>query len=757
MSLAEAWWIPAVLVALSLPFILLLASLALHRASAALGEPAWHVVMAVGMFLLLAAPDEVMVAGWRVPLALTVAVPPLVALTALAQRLGGTQGANRACLTLAFAALGITLVQGLLSLVELAPTLPPVGLAVRLVALGAGILTVRAAWLAADEPGSRGWEVGWGAGVVGLATFLGAWAALMFYVVLDQRPSVLLLGLPPLVGAACGAVMGAYVHALEEGESQKRRRSGPASADERYDRFFQDYPTALLLVDPDTGAVTDANLRAQELTGSGIRDLEGQALESLFMEPVPETAEKGRFTLRRTGADPLPVGGRTSRLKVGDRDYQVVAFQDIRQELEDIDRQIRLERLEVVSRVAGGLSHDFSNLLQGILGYADHLQPDSPAHALRIGLAAIHRYAVRGSELAGRLRALSQEPDLVRGTSSARAVVADAKELIERGVAMGMTVQVRLCDEPARIPIPAGRLRDVLLNLAVHARDNMPHGGLLRIEVGLQQVGEEDIQQGIGLDAGTYVQVAVTDTGEGLDPALLGGAFEPYRSLERGPSELGLAVVWATVRTTGGWAEVDSEPGVGTTVRMLFPVADVEDPETAPTAFQLLQFDPVAQHMPSEITWPPPFAAEQEEMAELLGLDRTGGEASPRRSSEGVERVLVVDDEEDLRDMVVILLGARGIEVIGAAGGRQALEILGRDRDFDAIILDMVMPGMDGGEVLEELHRQAIDIPVVLATGYSPEELEPRARAKVACTLRKPFQTDELVRALEDCQATGAR
>ncbi len=765
MSVSVSAWFQALVVILALPVVLLLVALALHRTVAGVRETAWHAAMVVGVFLLILAPMEALVVGWRVPVAPSVAIPPLVALTLMSQRVGGAVASRAAVVTLAVALCGLPLVQGLLALVGLAPSLDLRGLLVRAVCLAVGILTARAAWFEVEEAGSRSWEIAWGAGVVGLATFIASWSALMVGIGLGQRPTVILLASPPLVGAVCGALVGAHVFGLEEDEPTQRPRRplGSAIPDERYGRFFQDYPTALLLVDPDTGAVVDANVRAQELTGSGIRDLAGQALESLFMEPVPETEEKGRFNLRRMGADPLPVGGRTSRLRVGERDYQVVAFQDIRQELEDIDRQIRLERLEVVSRVAGGLSHDFSNLLQGILGYADHLQPDSPPHALRVGLAAIHRYAVRGSAIASRLRALSQEPDLVRGNCSARAVVADAQELIERGVAMGMTVQVRLCDEPAMIPIPAGRLQDVLLNLAIHARDNMPSGGVLRIEVALESIDEVRIQQGVGLEPGVYVQVAVTDTGGGLDPALQEGAFEPYRSLEGGPAELGLAVVWATVRTAGGWAEIDAVPQVGTTVRMLFPRAkeerqntDEESAETAPTSFQLLEFDPLQQHMPSEITWPPPFAEEREEMAQLLGLGQPGPEeeALPVTADE-VERVLVVDDEEDLREMVSILLGARGIEVVESPGGRHALQLLSEDRGFDAIILDMVMPGMDGGEVLEELHRRAISIPVVLATGYAPEELEPRARDKVACTLRKPFHTDDLVEALEACLGSG--
>ena len=102
--------------------------------------------------------------------------------------------------------------------------------------------------------------------------------------------------------------------------------------------------------------------------------------------------------------------------------------------------------------------------------------------------------------------------------------------------------------------------------------------------------------------------------------------------------------------------------------------------------------------------------------------------------------VLVIDDEEDLRSMIDILLGARGIEVVGAAGGRQALQLLEEDPSFDAIILDMVMPGMDGNEVLQVLSTMGLNIPVVLATGYAPEELDPAARAGVSATLRKPFQ-----------------
>ncbi len=768
MNLEQLYWVLTMGVVLLLPFSLLLSSLGLHRAAPTVREPAWHVAMAVGGFLLMTAPSEARVAGWRMPVAIPLTVPPLVALNLMCQRVDGPLAASRATLTLGIATLGVVALTGLLSLVGLSPPLPSAELTVRLMALGTGIVTARAAWFEVDESGGLSWEVGWGAGVVGLSTFIASWTALMVGIGLGQRPTALLLGVPPLIGAACGAVVGYYVraHEVEHPRVRKPRPRLFQGAEQRYGRFFQDYPTALLLVDPDTGAVVDANERAQELTGAGAQDLQGQALESLFLEQVPEQADKGRFTLRRSGLDPLPVGGRTSKLLVGDREYQVVAFQDIRQELEDIERQIRIERLEVVSRVAGGLSHDFSNLLQGILGYAGHLAPDSSPEALTTGLAAIHRYARRGSEIAKRLRALSREPEFLRGTCSATAVASDAQELIERGVALGMTLQVRLCEGPATIGIPAGRLQDILLNLAIHARDNMPGGGDLRIEVGLDEVGEVHLSSGVPLPAGTYVVISVSDSGTGaVDPALREEAFEPYRSLEDGKAGLGLAVAWSTVRSVGGWAEIDAVEGVGSTVRLLFPLIEEEEvpPEqplaNAPaTSFQLLAENsgpwPLPPDLPDRTVPPPQREAEISVFDAPENTLPPAGPAEPEAAHPAeVRRVLVVDDEEDLRSMIDILLGARGIEVVEASGGRAALALLEEDSQFDAIILDMVMPGMDGGEVLHVMAQRGLDIPVVMATGYAPEELDPAARAQVSATLRKPFQTDALVEALQACVA----
>jgi PAS domain S-box-containing protein len=775
MTQIELYWALKLAVVLVLPFGLLLAALGLHRAAPTVREPAWHVAMAAGAFLLMTAPSEARIAGWRIPIAIPLTVPPLVALNLMCQRVDGTMASHRAALTLAIAGFGVVVLTGLLALVGLAPPLPIEELTVRLTALGAGILTARMTWFDVEETGGRPWEVLWGAGVVGLATFIASWSALMVGIGLGQRPSVVLLGIPPLIGAACGAVVGFYVnaHEVEHPRPIIKRPRSLLDAEKRYGRFFQDYPTGLLLVDLDTGAIVDANERAQELTGAGANELEGQALESLFLEQVPEESQKGRFTLRRRGAEPLPVGGRTSKLSVGDRQYQVVAFQDIRQELEDIDRQIRIERLEVVSRLAGGLSHDFSNVLQGILGFASHLKADSQPEALTKGLSAIHRYAKRGSEIAKRLRALSREPEFNRGNCNAGDVVFDARELIERGVALGMTLQIRVCRDPTPIGIPAGRLQDILLHLAIHARDNMPEGGILRIEVTIETVEPREEHQTVGPEQGIYVQVSVNDTGEGADPALGEEAFEPYRSLEGGTAGLGLAVVWSTVRSVGGWAEIEAVPGAGTTVRLLFPrvanpverdlLESAADGDSPATSFLLLGEDsgprPVIEEFsvhrasqggPLEMEHvgepgPDPEHVEADPMSE----PSPEAQAEPKKAT--VRRVLVVDDEEDLRSMLEILLGARGIEVIEADGGRSALQLLEQDQDFDAIVLDMVMPGMDGGEVLKELSARGLDIPVVLATGFSPRELDPAARAMVAATLRKPFQTDALVAVLQAC------
>jgi len=532
------------------------------------------------------------------------------------------------------------------------------------------------------------------------------------------------------LGALGGGIVGAYLslerrrlnrpvgrEADEEAPDQalKRLTSGVdwTAVGERRDPYavlFWESADATIVADANRGRILAANLKAQELTDRTLEQLLPMTVSELFGADVPPTGAPRQLELWRNGRDTLPVSAQATPVSLPDHPVRLLTFRDITRELQIHQRQIHSERLEVVGQIAGGVAHDFNNLLQGILGYANLLRPDSAPELLEKGLTTINRYARRGAELTGSLMRLSRDREEVRGACDPRAAMHNVSYVIRQSIARGHTVQLRTCEEELFVPIPATRLEELILELAINARDAMPSGGVLRLSVAAMDIDAMDVEQGVALTPGPYVEIAVQDTGSGMSPDITRVAFEPYTTSKDG-SGMGLAVVWSVVRSVGGWVSIDSVEERGTAVRMLFP-----------RTFQVVLDDEPAEHS-------------------ILPLA-----VVPRR-------ILVVDDEEDLRDMIEIILGAQGYEVIQAVSGAAALEKLETDLSFDTILLDMVMPGLDGAGVLRELNRRDCTIPIVLATGYAPDELDIECQHLVTRTLRKPFLAKDLIRTLEECWA----
>ena len=518
------------------------------------------------------------------------------------------------------------------------------------------------------------------------------------------------LALGGISGVAIGAMLAwdmRRLGAVSLMELTRGREWVPSEAlREPFARLFWEAAGAHLVVDTEAHRVLDANLEAMALSA---RDLRGASLVEVFQDALPVAGGEVKTTLMRS-LEPLPVQVRVSRFALSGSDVRLVSFRDLRAEQLATERQIRAERLEVVGQLAGGISHDFNNILQGILGYADLLQPDSEPATLRKGLATIRRYAERGAELSRSMTELSRDQEVLRGSCDAREAIEGVAVLVRKGLLENFRIVVRLDDAPCIVPMATTRLEEIVLQLVINARDAMPEGGLLRLSARPVRIDELDVVHGESVAPGEYVEVRVQDDGPGMPLALRKMAFEPYVS-GKGSTGLGLALVHSAVRQVEGSVVLESMEGQGTVVRMLLPrIAEA--------------------------------AAEPEDLYQ------------PSRLPEDVApHVLVVDDEEDLRDMIGMILEGRGYRVTQASGGAQALELVRGGQCFDAILLDMVMPDVNGAQVVRKLHAEGVRTPIVLATGYAPEDLDADCRALVAGVLRKPFVARDLVDILAD--ATG--
>jgi PAS domain S-box-containing protein len=380
------------------------------------------------------------------------------------------------------------------------------------------------------------------------------------------------------------------------------------------------------------------------------------------------------------------------------------------------------QKLEAVGRLAGGVAHDFNNMLTAIKGYAElllgALEPGSPQRA---EAEQIHRAASQASALPRQLLAFSRKQMLEPRLVDLNDVVAEATDLIRLLVGAGVDVATDASARPAAIVADPGQVEQVLVNLATNARDAMPEGGTLTISTRNVEVDEQAAREH-ETAAGRYVAVSVSDTGLGMDEETLDQVFEPFFTTKAAGhgSGLGLASAYGIARQSGGFMSASSEPGQGSTFHVYFPLAIAE-------------------------------AAPAEEV-----LVRPVGRAPAPAS------VLLVEDEEIVRDFGRTALERAGYRVLATTRASEALALLADGAEVDVLVSDVVMPGMGGRELAEHVLAERPETGIVLVSGYSEE---PAARdlagGQVPVFLQKPFSVPALVDSVRDVidarTATGGR
>jgi signal transduction histidine kinase/CheY-like chemotaxis protein len=397
--------------------------------------------------------------------------------------------------------------------------------------------------------------------------------------------------------------------------------------------------------------------------------------------------------------------GKNERLDRALADQQAAEAERAR--LEDELRQS--QRLEALGQLAGGVAHDFNNVLAAILSYADLAADGVTDPAARADQEAIQDAARRGAGLTRQLLQFSRRApgDLQPVRLNDR--VLEVVGMLGRTLGEDRSLRCDLVDDPVAVLADPVELDQILLNLVVNARDAVGRGGVIEVSTATLDLGPAEASQHPGLTAGRHVRLAVADDGTGMSPEVAEHAFEPFFTTKgRGQGTgLGLSTVYGIVQRLGGHVTARSMEGVGTSVEILLPA--VEPGPDAPPG--------------SPASAPPPPAT-------------TGC-------------VLLVEDESALREAMVRMLERAGYEVVEAADGTEALSHLGER--FDLLLTDVVMPGpLSGVDVAEGFRARVTDLPVVFMTGYSDRLLEgvdlgPGRRTAV---LSKPFAEAELRDAL---------
>jgi signal transduction histidine kinase/CheY-like chemotaxis protein len=381
-----------------------------------------------------------------------------------------------------------------------------------------------------------------------------------------------------------------------------------------------------------------------------------------------------------------------------------------------LEEQLReAQKFQALGRLAGGVAHDFNNLLAVIVGYAERLAAALPAGAHHEGAVAIGAAADRGTALVRQLLSFSRpEPDH-RRLIDLNAVVARFIPMLRRVIGEDVDLELAFERLPLWVDVDPARFDQVLMNLVVNARDAMPSGGRLTITTAATDVDRIADDGGVGFPTAV---VTVSDTGAGMDEATRERIFEPFFTTKQDGkgSGLGLATAYGIVDQAGGSLDVSSAPGHGTTFRIELPLVTSEPP-------------PAAERLPEP--------------------------ALPRR---GAETVLLVEDEAALRELQQITLEDAGYEVRTASDAAEALELAAR-HPFDLLITDVVMPGLSGPQLVEELRARGCDLPAIFVSGYGADEFSSRGvHLASGPVVQKPFPAETLLTKVRDVLdgATGA-
>jgi PAS domain S-box-containing protein len=407
------------------------------------------------------------------------------------------------------------------------------------------------------------------------------------------------------------------------------------------------------------------------------------------------------------------VEGKPSKVVVVSRDITA------RKQLEE--QLLQAQKMEAVGRLAGGIAHDFNNLLTVILGFTDlalqRLEADSP---VREQLEEVRKASQRAASLTRQLLAFSRRQVLQPQALDLNAVVANVEKMLHRLIGEDVELKTTLRSEISRVQLDPAQVEQVILNLAVNARDAMPQGGKLTIETANVDLDEEYASRHAGITPGCYVMLAVSDTGFGMDSETKSRVFEPFfttKPVGKGTG-LGLSVVYGIVRQSGGHIWVYSEPGKGTQFKIYFPALE----DRAPQRTQL----------PQTLVQRPKAA----------------------------ETILLVEDEEGVRELAANILEAEGYKVLKTDSPKEAVRIADRhDGPIHLLLTDVIMPGMSGPKLAEHLAFSRPDMKALFMSGYTDDAASGHGVVAPGTPfLEKPFVRSALIRKIHEVlESAGER
>lgn len=485
-----------------------------------------------------------------------------------------------------------------------------------------------------------------------------------------------------------------------------------------------------ILVTDDKGRITQLNPAMEEMLGtrlealrgrdarSSLRFLDGERGELLDFDPIgrviatraPVAQPAGTWLQRADGTAVLVAENAAPIL---DDQQQVIGavavLRDITEQ-EALAEQLRQsQKMDAIGQLAGGVAHDFNNMLGGIMGAAEVLEEElGPDHGSLSLVTMITDATRRAADLTGKLLAFSRKRGVLSTAIEIHAIIDEALALFERTIDRRIALTREFHPEPLVVVGDPQQIQNAVLNLAINARDAMPDGGDLVVTTARVPLDATWCDTSpFDLEPGQYVRISVRDTGEGISAELQQRIFEPFFTTkgEHRGTGLGLAAVYGTMASHHGACALQSEPGAGTRFELYFPLADESAVRTAP---------------------------------------------DPEPVEPGSGCVLVVDDEEMIRTTAKMILTAQGYEVLLAGDGQEGVDAFRRHADrISVVVLDVVMPRMSGRDAFRAMREIDPDVRVILASGFVRDRIDDEG---LAGFIGKPFSRHELLSTVQDAR-----
>lgn len=512
--------------------------------------------------------------------------------------------------------------------------------------------------------------------------------------------------------------------------AEREMRAALRDSEDRFRQFFHEAPLGIAMVDTD-GKVTDANITFAEMVGLEEAAIDGRDfLDFISPEDRARVSDKlAKRTVREAGIDPIDI---TLLCNQGTEEARTIAVQlhasrfkgdNIAVRLFDRTEQKTLEaqfaqsqKMQAVGQLAGGVAHDFNNLLTAMIGFCDLLLLRHKAGDPSFNdIMQIKQNANRAANLVRQLLAFSRQQQLNPKVMDVTETLTELSHLIRRLI--GVQIDLELIHSPVldAVKVDEGQMEQVLINLAVNARDAMNGRGRLEIETE-NLTTLKPMRTGTDtMPPGHWVAIHVRDTGCGIDDKTMERIFEPFfttKDIGAGTG-LGLATVYGIVRQTGGYIGVQSTVGEGTTFTVYLPKYQGGTEDRKATAV-------------------------------------SGKESAAQKDLTGTATILLVEDEDAVRMFSARALGNKGYHVLEATNGESALEVIrNHDGAIDIMVTDVIMPEMDGPTLAKEVIKTHPDLPVIFVSGYTEDRFKDEI-GENAHFLPKPFTLQQLAEKVKD-------